>query len=180
MPRSGTSLMMRMLESGGIPALTDRRRVADQHNPHGYFEDERSRRLAQDSSWIAEACGKAVKIIYRLLPLLPPRLDYRVLFMERNINEVYDSQQDMLESKGDSAATQDRDSIIRALSRDLVRTRQWLEKQPNVRCLAIPYVELVTAPESWVSGVSDFLDGGMDQRAMVAAVDLALYRHRSS
>src|ERR1700726_4979370 len=98
MPRSGTSLLMRMLVAGGLPALTDGHRPADHHNPRGYFEDVRARKLAHDSSWIEEARGKAVKIIYRLLPNLPPHLDYRVLFMERDLEEVFDSQQDMLRS----------------------------------------------------------------------------------
>src|SRR5450631_3290382 len=113
MPRSGTSLMMRMLEAGGLPALTDGRRAADAHNPHGYFEDERARRLAQDSSWMGEAGGKAVKIVYRLLPNLPQHLDSRVVFMDRNLEEVFASQQDMLLSTEAPAAAQDRNRTIR-------------------------------------------------------------------
>jgi hypothetical protein len=75
-PRPGTSLTMRMLERGGIPIVSDGLRIADEHNAHGYFEDQR---------------GKAVQVIYRLLPHLPAHLDYRVLFMQRNLLEVYDS-----------------------------------------------------------------------------------------
>ena len=78
--------MMHMLDTGGIPALTDGHRTADRHNPHGYFEDDRVKRLAQDSSWLDEAQGRAVKVIYRLLPHLPPHLQYRVLFMNRDLN----------------------------------------------------------------------------------------------
>src|SRR5579871_4712916 len=76
MPRSGTSLMMNMLDAGGLPILADFRRPADEHNPRGYFEDERVRRLGQDSSWIDEARGRAVKVIYRLLRYLPSHLEY--------------------------------------------------------------------------------------------------------
>lgn len=143
MPRSGTSLMMRMLDAGGIPVLTDGRRPADRHNPHGYFEDERVRRLAADSAWIEEARGKAVKIIYRLLVHLPARLDYRVVFMERDFGEVFDSQQDMLQAAENPAAGQDRERMIRALAADLEDARRWLARQANIRQLDVPYGGLV-------------------------------------
>jgi hypothetical protein len=178
MPRSGTSLTMRMLDTGGIPALTDGRRQADLHNPHGYFEDSRAARLAQESAWLEEACGMAVKIIYRLLPDLPPHLDYRVLFMERDLEEVFDSQQDMLLSNQHSAAGQDRTRMIRALAADLEQVRQWLSRQANIRCLNVPYAELIASPAPWVSRISHFLDGGLNEPAMAAVVDPALYRHR--
>jgi hypothetical protein len=178
MPRSGTSLMMRMLEAGGIPVLTDGLRAPDQHNPHGYFEDTRTKRLAQDSSWIEEARGKAVKIIYRLLPHLPTHLDYRILFMERDLEEVFDSQQDMLLSTENPAAGQDRDHMIRALAADLECVRLWLAGQAKIRRSDVPYADLIGSPESWVKRVSLFLDGGLDEGAMVAVVEPGLYRHR--
>jgi hypothetical protein len=179
MPRSGTSLMMQMLDAGGVSAVTDGRRVADAHNPRGYFEDQRAIRLAGDSSWLKEAQGKAVKVIYRLLPHLPASMEYRVVFMERDLNEIFASQQDMLESRSDPAALQDR-GIILALSQDLDAARQWLAKQSNIRCLAVPYVKLISTPEMWVTNISRFLDGGLDEAAMIAVIDPSLYRHRDS
>lgn len=167
--------MMRMLEAGGIPALTDGRRPPDQHNPHGYFEDERVRRLAEDSSWMAEARGKAVKIIYRLLRYLPAEFEYRVLFMQRNLEEVFDSQQDMLISRESAAAGQDRDRMIRALAADLEAARR-----ANLRMLDVPYREVIRAPGLWAERVSQFLDDGLDVAAMAAVVDPGLYRHRKS
>jgi len=38
LPRSGTSLMMQMIVAGGISALTDGLRTADENNPKGYYE----------------------------------------------------------------------------------------------------------------------------------------------
>lgn len=169
--------MMQMLDAGGIPALTDRRRPADLHNPRGYFEDERVKRLAQDSSWLEEACGKAIKIIYKLLPHLPTHLDYRVLFMERDLDEIYASQQDMLASRRDPAAAQDR-AIIDALAQDLHSARQWLGKQSNIRCLYVRHTELVSEPKVSASNIARFLDEELDESAMAAVVDPALYRHR--
>jgi len=178
MPRSGTSLMMHMLDAGGVPALSDGRRPADLHNPHGYFEDERTRRLAQDSSWIEEARGKAIKIIYRLLPHLPPRLEYDILFMERDLHEIYDSQKTMLEAKSDPSAGQDRDRMVHALGRDLDMVREWLAKQASIRCISVPYAKMVREPERWAVQVAQFLGRDLDVGAMAAVVDPALYRHR--
>ena len=45
LPRSGTSMVMRMLEAGGLEIVTDGVRVADDSNPRGYYEDERVKRL---------------------------------------------------------------------------------------------------------------------------------------
>jgi hypothetical protein len=179
MPRSGTSLMMQMLQAGGLPVLADGRRFADRHNPRGYFEDERARRLAQDASWIGEARGKALKIIYRLVPHLPPTLEYRIVFMDRDLNEVYDSQRDMLEAARDPAAAQHRGITIRALSLDLDAARKWLAAQPNIRCLTVPFQDLVANPDAWAPRIAQFLDGHLDEPAMAAAIDPALYRHHA-
>jgi hypothetical protein len=83
--------MMRMLDAGGIPALTDGHRPPDEHNPGGYFEYDPVKRLAEDASWLEAARGRAVKVIYRLLAHLPAQLDYRVVFMERDMGEVFES-----------------------------------------------------------------------------------------
>ena len=51
LPRSGTSMMMRMLEAGGVPVLVDHVRTADEDNPEGYYEFERVKKIEQDSAW---------------------------------------------------------------------------------------------------------------------------------
>ena len=174
MPRSGTSLMMSMLQAGGMPVLDDGSRAPDQHNPRGYFEDSRAKRLATDSAWIEEARGKAVKVIYRLLQYLPGQFEYRVIFMLRDLEEVYDSQQDML-AAADSGK---RERMIRALAGDLENARDWLRRQPHIRYLDVPYAELIAKPGPWAGRVGGFLDDELDEAAMAAAVDPALYRHR--
>ncbi|MGC2196776.1 MAG: hypothetical protein WA628_19030 [Terriglobales bacterium] len=63
LPRSGTSLMMQMIVAGGIPALTDGLRSADENNPKGYFEWEPAKSLKQHPETIAAAEGKVVKIM---------------------------------------------------------------------------------------------------------------------
>src|SRR5207247_2383577 len=68
LPRSGTSLMMQLLVAAGREALTDSKRAADEDNPLGYFEFEKSIELARDTSWLQKARGKVVKIVAQLLP----------------------------------------------------------------------------------------------------------------
>ena len=177
-PRSGTSLMMRMLDAGGIPALTDGARRPDNHNPHGYFEYEPVKRLSVDSSWMEMARGKSLKVIYRLLRFLPAGIPYRVVLMERDLHEVFDSQRDMLQARGDSAADQSGDRLIAVLAAELEETKNWLLRQSNIGLLEVRYANIIRAPAGQAQELSRFLGGGLDERAMAAAVDPALYRHR--
>jgi hypothetical protein len=176
MPRSGTSLAMQMLRAGGMPLLTDERRPADAHNPRGYFEYDPVKRLAADSSWLKSARGRAVKIIYRLLRHLPADITYRVLFLERDAVEVFESQQEMLRSRNDPAALQDRERILSALAAELANVKPWLARQANMQVLTVPYAEVVKHPLERAREISRFLDG-LDESAMAAAVDPALHRH---
>ena len=178
-PRSGTSLMMRMLAAGGIPPLTDGQRPPDAHNPHGYFEYSPVKRLAEDASWMEAARDQAVKIIYRLLTHVPPRMSYRIVFMERDWEEMFASKRDMLRAQGDAAASQESVRLIPALAAELRVVKDWLARQPGMPVLSVPYAEVVREPVKWSHEVSRFLDGGLDEAAMAAAVDRALYRHRA-
>ena len=177
-PRSGTSLMMRMLEAGGIPALTDGLRQPDAYNPHGYFEYEPVKRLAGDSSWMEAARGRAVKIIHRLLPHLPPGFEYRVVFMERSLTEVFHSQREMLAARGHEAAQQQERRIVEALAEEVRAMKGWLASRPATSVLSVPYAGVVREPARWSGEVSRFLGGGLNEAAMAAIADPALYHQR--
>jgi hypothetical protein len=171
---------MHMLQVGGIPALTDGKRLADEHNPHGYFEYEAVKRIAKDSSWVELlAPGKSLKVIYRLLQHLPSNVAYRVLFMERDLREAVASQQTMLEARGDPAASQPQAKLIAAMVSELVAVKAWMDQQPNFRALGVPYGALVDEPLGWANVISEFLGGGLDVAAMCGVVDTRLYRHRT-
>jgi hypothetical protein len=102
LPRSGTSMMMRMLEAGGAPLWTDEVRAADESKPRGYYELERMKELGKgDPSWIVEARGKAVKIVSPLLVHLPDLCNYRVVFMQRDLREIVASQNRMLDARAE-------------------------------------------------------------------------------
>jgi hypothetical protein len=176
LPRSGTSLMMQMLASGGFEVLTDNLRTADVDNPRGYFEFERVKKLKEDTSWLPQARGKAVKLVSQLLFDLPADERYRIVFMQRDLDEMLTSQEKMLQRLGREAAP--REDIKRAFSKHLQRLHGWLDQQPNMSVLRMPYTELLTDPDAAVHRVVEFLGGPLDASAMVRAVDPSLYRNR--
>ncbi|HLB25802.1 MAG TPA: adenylyl-sulfate kinase, partial [Nitrospirota bacterium] len=95
LPRTGTSLMMKMLEAGGMPVVTDSIRGADVDNPNGYYEFEKVKEIKKDKAWLMDARGKAFKMVSMLLPDLPREFRYKVVFMEREMSEVLASQKKM-------------------------------------------------------------------------------------
>ncbi len=178
LPRSGTSLMMQMLDRGGVPVVTDVIREADVDNPRGYYEFERVKKIKDDAAWIPEARGKAVKMVSQLLYDLPSSENYLVIFMERDLDEVLLSQEKMLERLNRSSAP--REQIKPAFVRHLNQLRIWLAAQRHIALLDVRYNDLVAHPEQQAARVSAFLGGRADVQAMAAAVDPALYRNRKT
>jgi hypothetical protein len=178
LPRSGTSLMMQMLDRGGIPALTDHERGADVDNPRGYYELEAVKRTKDDSAWISEAKGKAVKMVSSLLYDLPDTEKYRIIFQRRNIDEMLDSQEKMLRRLGKPSAP--RSAIKKSYNKHLIKLIEWLVKQPHLQALFISYNDILEDPDIQVNRVVDFLDGIPSAERMLEAIDPSLYRHRAS
>lgn len=176
LPRSGTSLVMQMLVAGGLPAVTDGERLADDHNPRGYFEDERIKRLADDSAWIDECRGKCCKVISQLLLSLPPTHQYHVAYVTRDMDEVIRSQTKMLAGRG--AALPSEAALRATLSRHAEMMRAWLPRQPHLRVLEIDHRRLIEDPEGSSHRLADFLPCELDPGAMAAVVDESLYRNR--
>lgn len=176
LPRSGTSLMMQMLDSGGIGIVTDHARTADVDNPRGYFEFERAKQIEKDSSWLAQTHGKAFKMVSQLLYHLPCTEPYRVIFMRRDLSEVLISQEKMLERRNAVAAP--RDQMKEAYRLHLEALFEWLDGQANMDVLIVNYNALLNNPRLSAQEVSDFLDRRPDVEAMVQAVDPDLYRNR--
>jgi len=178
LPRSGTSMMMQMLDKGGMPALIDEVRVADEDNLKGYYEFEAVKRTRQDPSWLARARGKVVKMVYRLLYDLPKEYPYRVIFMRRKLEEVIASQNVMLERSGKEGGGLADDRLLEVFRAEIDKSNQWLAEQPNFEVLYINYNEMVKDPVPQVTKINEFLGGKLDTRAMIGAVDSALYRQK--
>lgn len=178
LPRSGTSLMMSLLEAAGVPVLQDDARPADESNPRGYYELAAVKRTASDPGWVDGAAGRAVKVIHRLLDALPRDRRYRVILMQRPIAEVVASQDRMLARLGEASGGIPAERLSAVLEAQLAEAKTLLEQEDCVEWIAVDYPRLVADPESECDRVIDFL--GLDASAAVLArrVDPALHRER--
>jgi hypothetical protein len=179
LPRSGTSMLMKMLEAGGIPPLTDHIRQADEDNPKGYYEFERVKQLDTDKDWLPGARGKAVKIISFLLPHLPADHTYRVIFLRRAVKEVLASQRQMLIRRGEEPDKTPDDRMEMLYDKHLRQVEGWLAKQEGVSTLYLHHHEVIADPSTAAHLITEFLGGSMDPTAMAAVVDPSLHRQRA-
>jgi hypothetical protein len=179
LPRSGTSMMMAMLAAGGIPLLTDNVRRADEHNPRGYFELEAVKNTATNPSWLADAQGKAVKMVYVLLYDLPDDGRYRVVFMRRDLDEVLASQESMLGPETSLSGRLSLAEVRTTFEQHLRRIRTWLDRQPNFTVLELDYNGVLSDPWRAAIALDNFLGPGLDVAAMARVPDETLYRHRA-
>ncbi len=175
LPRSGTSLMMQMLAAGGMRVQADELRPADTHNPRGYYEDRRVKSLDVDNTWVAEADGAALKVVSLLLYELPDDLQYRVLFMRRNLEEVLGSQQKMLATRPEAAPTTD---MRLHFERHLERLSDWLPRQKHLEFLEIDYRSVIDDSHAVAVSVASFVEQDLEIDAMASVVDPSLYRQR--
>jgi hypothetical protein len=181
LPRSGTSMMMKMLEAAGIPPLTDEIREADADNPKGYYEFERVKQLNKgDIEWLDGAQGKSVKVIAALLRHLPPTHDYRVIFMRRSLDETLKSQKQMLIRRGEPTNKVSDEEMAVLYRKHLHQIERWVAQQPHVKVLYVDYNEVMRDPLAQAQQVNQFLGGNLDVENMAGVVDSTLYRQRRS
>ena len=177
LPRSGTSMMMQMLEAGGVMALTDGERAADSDNPRGYMEFEPAKKPDGDKSWVEDARGKSVKMIAHLLSGLPAGPDYRIVFMERCLADVVQSQRAMLERLQKQGARIPDRRLAATFRRQVEDVRRYLMQHPDrFTVLGIDYDLSVAMPAVAAAQLNMFFGGTLDEVAMAAAVNPALRR----
>lgn len=179
LPRTGTSMMMRMLEAGGMEAVSDNIRQADIDNPNGYYEFEKVKKIKEDTSWLLDTVGKVFKMVSMLLFELPSSFKYKVIFMERDIDEMMASQDRMLARLGKASADTDPVKMKALYSKHLSDVKAWLGARPNIDVIYVKYNDFIADPNSMASAVAAFLGGGLDEEKMAAVVDKNLYRNRA-
>jgi len=194
LPRSGTSMMMQMLEAAGLELATDGHRAADSDNPHGYYELEAVKRLRDDTSFLKSVVGQVVKVVAPLIPYLPPKYDYRIISMQRDLDEILASQRVMLDRRGSGESGDvDDAALARAYESQLDKVNVWLAGQTNVRACTVSHRFALGSPKETAFVVATFLEetgafgpteGRSEARAlaearMAAVVDPPLYRQRS-
>ena len=177
LPRSGTSMMMQMLRAGGLTCLTDELREADISNPKGYFEFEKVKGLRADNSWLPEAKGKVIKIISHLLACLPPELNYKIIFMERDLDEVLASQRKMLANQGRGEENLSDERLGQIFAQQLRQVRKMLADR-QISTLFLGYKDVLEDPVEISTQLQAFLGNNLDQQAMRDVVDRNLYRQR--
>jgi hypothetical protein len=180
LPRSGTSMAMKMLEAGGLHTVQDGIRTADEDNPKGYYEDERVKDLHTDvdKAWLFDARGKVVKIISFLLTHLPDNLNYKVLFMRRDFEEVLASQAKMLDRRGETSDTSD-EQMVEIYKDHLWKVNRLLKRKPCFDTLEVEYKAALKDPLQQTQRIAEFLGGGLDPAVMAEVVDKSLYRNRT-
>jgi len=178
LPRSGTSMMMKMLEQGGLQVVTDSLRTADDDNPNGYYEIEIVKQMPSgQTAWLDGAQGKVVKVISALLEYLPAKYHYKVIFMERAIGEVLASQKKMLVNRQEESTISDAE-MQEQFQKHVAAAKYWLARQPNISVLYVDYNKMLTAPDPLSQTIADFLDLGLDVDKMRAVPNERLYRNR--
>ena len=178
LPRSGTSMMMQMLEACGVPILSDAHRPADSDNPRGYFEFESAKALRTDAEWVGRARGKGVKIVAQLLPYLPENYSYRVVFMVRDLSEVIASQRAMLDRLGRHGGKIEDQDLFKVFHQQVNRVKTWLAFQPNISTMIVHYADAIARPAETAAAVAGFLKREVDAAKVAAVVDARLHRQR--
>lgn len=180
LPRSGTSMLMKMLEAGGVDIASDGHRIADSDNPKGYYELERVKELDKglDKTWVKELRGKAVKIISHFLKDLPGTNNYKIIFIERNIQEVIASQNKMLINRDQGINPEKDKQMVQYFERHLEKTKTLIATKPWFKACFVNHQDVIKNPEVVAKRVNQFLGGRLDIKGMAEIVDPELYRNR--
>lgn len=178
LPRSGTSLMMKMLEAGGLSVVVDGIRKADQDNPKGYYEYERVKKIKEDTAWLGEAQGKVFKMVSMLLMHLPLHYNYDIFFMKRDLKEVVASQEKMLTRNGKQPAA-DAAKLEEMYRKHIHQVETWLAGNKNIRVLPVSFGDIFRQPQEEVKRVTDFIGRNLDPAPMLEAIEPSLYRNRA-
>ncbi|MCK7590312.1 alkaline phosphatase family protein [Subsaxibacter sp. CAU 1640] len=174
LPRSGTSLMMQMLNSGGMDILTDENRKADHSNPKGYFEYDPVMTLHKDNSWLHLAQDKTIKVVAPLLRFLDSKYRYKVIFMNRDLTEVVKSQQKMIGKDPENLPLKLFDSYTKQLNKVSI----WKENEPGVELIYLNYKDVLYKTDEIISKINSFIGIDLDSKAMKSCVDKTLYRNK--
>jgi len=176
LPRSGTSLMMQILQAGGIPVLSDSHRPADINNPRGYFEYQQVKRIRQNQTWVKKAIGKAVKIVSPLLPYLPSEYNYLIIFMRRPLAEIIASQERMLKTLARPQSKANPSKIKLAFQQHLQKIEKLISQKGNIKTIYISYPLLIRQPKLQLRKIRSFLGPSFSPLRGRQVIDPHLYR----
>ena len=181
LPRSGTSMMMQVLGRCGLALATDGRRAADADNPRGYFELEATKNLPKDASWMMACRGQVVKIVSPLLQFVPSDLCCKIIFMERDVEEILASQGKMLARRGHTERIP-RGKMRTAFESQVADARRLLSERSNMTALFVSHADVLEKPANVAPELAEFLE--IDEQICFAAlgevIDPSLHRQKAS
>lgn len=175
--RSGTSLMMQILQAAQVPLAYDMSRPADSNNPKGYFELYSGtiiNKLILGEENLETLKGKVVKITSYGLKFLPKNRTYKIIYMKRNLDEIINSMQTMMKVNNENKKS----------TRELLKkledfTEDLMEEDNNIYPYYINYNTLMKDPTPELNKLCIFL--GIPEskiKKMVLAIDKDLYKER--
>jgi len=176
LPRSGTSLTMHLLKQLGIPVFADGVRSADEYNPNGYYEHEAVKGSLVDVSWMQQAQGKAVKVVAPLVRKLPAKHRYKVIWLDRDPEEVMRSQLAMRTGKADIFDVGLRDQLQTERDRCLA----FFEEASPIEFISLAFNEYFTNPASIAHRLATFLEIDVPEETVAKLVDPNLPRFRNA
>jgi len=178
LPRTGTSMMMRMLEAGGLSMFTDDVRKADEDNPNGYYEHSKVETLGVDDSyWILDVGSKVIKITSEYLCFIPENIHVELIYMTRHLDEVLQSQRKMELRKG--IVSEKSDSVLKKyMLKHSLNIEKYLKRRRNIEVLYVPHFNCIDKPKRICNNIQAFLDKDLDVEAMMGVVDKSLYHNR--
>jgi hypothetical protein len=172
LPRSGTSLMMRILESLSIPITgeeffdgkdEDRKERAKYLNPEG-FHEIRGIVVSGKFKNPEEFKGKAVKVIVPGILRVPKEHVEKIIFCLRDPSEIIESQRN-LTSNIEVATSEGKKYAPELIKRSFdgyIRNMSFLilgsDEDFWNKTLVVSYKNLMTKPEEEIQRISDFLN----------------------
>jgi hypothetical protein len=174
--RSGTSMMMQILHAGYIPIASDDLRKSDENNPKGYYELEGGKiinKLMEKTFPIEEYKGRFIKITAFGLSYLPQG-SYKIIYMERNLDEVMDSMEKMAKINDET-----REETKKSFKKLNEKIKNDIKYRDDIDVLFVNYNEMLEIPEETIERVCNFLnlyDAAVN--AMIGVIDTRLYRQR--
>ncbi|WP_179344559.1 alkaline phosphatase family protein [Winogradskyella ursingii] len=174
LPRSGTSLMMQMLDKAGLDILTDGKRKANESNPKGFYEYEPVMSIHKDNGWLTHAQDHVVKVVAPLLKHLDLQYRYKVIFMTRDLGQVVASQQKMVGKDPESYPTQ----LINNYKKLIKSVDNWNHNQPGVELIQLNYLDVINSPKQCLETIENFIGLKLNTSEAIKCVDKSLYRNR--
>jgi len=173
-------MAMKMLQAGGMPLLIDGARAPDESNLEGYFEFEPVKGLDKPGgqAWLGQAHGRAVKVISWLVTWLPETYDYRVIYMQRDLDEVIASQHAMLIRRGQPGHHEDQAAMRQIYAEHVEQAGRFLQRRRCFASLSVDYRDVLDRPAGEAQRIADFVQRPLDIAGMAAAVNPALHHSR--